>query len=192
MMGPATSRDKAKRAIEVMKDRADKRKAHDKMVQILEDNGKHLSSLSTLMTYPGSGQSGQHSLQSNPNIDTGSIQVTINMLMASGQHELANQMLRSLSTYQMNQLNSMMGINNAVAKHDVGKHESLRKATKYDYMVSKSTVYEINDSDRDSRFQEDSHFKPDDASTNSLMELIEKTKNDSGYDSDSLDDVYKA
>jgi hypothetical protein len=92
----------------------------------------------------------------------------------------------------MKQLNSILGIDDGEGKHDVGKHESLRKATKYDYMVSKSTVYEINDSDRDSRFKEDSHFKKGDESDDSHLEFIHKTKNDADYDSDSLDDVYQA
>jgi hypothetical protein len=200
VVGPTTSRDKAKRAITLAKERDEKKRTGERMIEVLQANGRHLSSLSSFITtstatssvgiqgqsYPGiqgqpyPGIQGQ-TYPSNPSIDISAFQVTINMLMASGQEVLAKQMLGTLSAYQMGQISSIMG-----SHVDTGK-TSREIAGKHDQSLKNSTVLEINDSDREFTGREtSSHFNADKESINSLDEIYAKAKKASEYDSDSL------
>jgi hypothetical protein len=189
-VGPVVGRDKAKRAMEIMKERAEKKKTNDKMVEILENNGKHLSSLSSFITNTSvGGHAGQaHKQSTNSLSDTSSIQETIKLLMAAGQKELAEKMLAKLSSYQMNEIDKLMGM-----EEGTGKHESVPKRTTRKSTVSTTTktVYEINDSDRDSHVKEIDNQSNPPSSPNSLNDCIGQAKNDSDYDVDSLD-LYNA
>ena len=104
--------------------------------------------------------------------------------MAAGKKELAEKMLAKLSSYQMNEMDKLMG-----TEEGTGKHESVPKHTTRKSTVSTTTktVYEINDSDRESHVKENDNQSNPPSSPNSLNDFIGQAKNDSDYDVDSLD-----